>query len=193
MASLLDLITLTPKSKIGPVSLQATLEEVFNDSIQITEHPIELGASVADHAYIRPIELVMRCAFTNSSAAALTSVASSLFGSSMAGASAVDDAYSQLLKLQQSLAPFSVTTSRRNFDNMLITSLATTTDSRNSNSLFITVNMRQIFIVSTQTTTMPPTSAQAAPINTQAGAGRGMINPALVVPSPGGAVNPASF
>jgi len=40
-----------------------------------------------------------------------------------------------------------VTTSRRNFDNMLITSLATTTDSRNSNSLFITVNMRQIFIV----------------------------------------------
>lgn len=193
MSTLLDLITLTPKGNIGGIDVQATLEEVFTDSIQITEHPIELGASVGDHAYVRPIELVMRCGFSNSTASNVASVAASLFGSSMSGASTVDDLYSQLLALQQSLVPFSVVTSRRKFDNMLITSLATTTDNRSSNALFVTVNMRQIFIVGTQVTTMATAATQANPASTQAMAGRGFVNPAVVVPSPGGAVNPANF
>ena len=193
MASLIDLITITPKRKIGDISIQATIEEVFTDSIQVTEHPVELGASVADHAYVRPVELVMRCAFSNSTDTAVSTIAALLTGGSMARSTPVDDAYSQLLALQQSLTPFAVVTSRRKFDNMLITSLATTTDARNTNALLVTVNMRQIFIVNTQATTMAPASAQAKPESTQAGAGRGFVNPAVVTPSPGGAVNPSNF
>jgi hypothetical protein len=40
--SLLDFIQLTPSSRIGTVESQATLEEIHNSTVQITEHPVEL-------------------------------------------------------------------------------------------------------------------------------------------------------
>lgn len=192
--SLFDLINIAPKGNVGGIEVPATLEEVFTDSLQITDHPIELGAAITDHAYKRPIELVMRCGFSNSSLDNLIRAAASLLDSgSMSRSTSVDDLYSQFLALQASLVPFTVITSRRKFDNMLITSLATTTDARTSNALFLTVNMRQVFIVQTQVTTMPPRANQALPMNTDAMAGRGVVNPASVVPSPGGAVDPADM
>ena len=192
--SLFDLINIAPKGNVGGIEVPATLEEVFTDSLQITDHPIELGAAITDHAYKRPIELVMRCGFSNSSLDNLIRAAASLLDSgSMSRSTSVDDLYSQFLALQASLVPFTVITSRRKFDNMLITSLATTTDARTSNALFLTVNMRQVFIVQTQVTTMPPRANQALPMNTDAMAGRGVVNPASVVTSPGGAVDPADM
>lgn len=45
---------------------QATIEERHMDEMEITEHPVEQGANIADHAFKRPAELVLKCGWSNS-------------------------------------------------------------------------------------------------------------------------------
>lgn len=56
-----------PTRSIGGVSADVTIEEVATDELEITEHPVEQGANVADHAYVRPAKITIRGGVTNSS------------------------------------------------------------------------------------------------------------------------------
>ncbi|MGN5479530.1 phage baseplate protein [Cupriavidus basilensis] len=49
-----DMILLSSK-KIGDIEISATVEETYEDELQITEHPVEKGAQVTDHAFKRRI------------------------------------------------------------------------------------------------------------------------------------------
>jgi len=193
--ALLDFLTLTPKSSIGGIDIQATLEEVHNDTLQITEHPVEAGAAITDHAYVRPSEVVIRCGWSNSSTDALSGAVSALFnGGQLSSASYVDGVYSQLLALQQSRTPFDITTSRRQYTNMLLVGLSVTTDQATSNVLMVTATCKQIIIVNTQATTMPPKENQANPANTAETQNAGVKQPQSgATPSPGGAVSPSQW
>jgi len=182
-------LTITPKGNIGGIDIQATLEEVHTDTLQITEHPVEIGAAVTDHAYSRPSEVVIRCGWSNSSTDALLGSITSLFsGGGLSGASYVDGVYSQLQTLQQSRVPFDITTTRRQYHSMLIVSLNVTTDSKTSNVLMVTATCRQIIQVATQATTLPPRTDQANPASTAQVENAGVQQPqAGATPSPGGA------
>jgi hypothetical protein len=48
---------------------QATIEERGTDDLDITDHPVEQGANIADHAYKRPCEVVVKMAWSNSPSA----------------------------------------------------------------------------------------------------------------------------
>ena len=52
--ALSDLLSFAPKEKIGQMDIMASLEEIHVDTMQMTEHPVELGAAITDHAYARP-------------------------------------------------------------------------------------------------------------------------------------------
>jgi hypothetical protein len=39
----------------------ATIEEVHNDELEITDHPVEKGTTISDHAFKRPSELIDHC------------------------------------------------------------------------------------------------------------------------------------
>ena len=45
---------------------QATIQELMHDDLEITDHPVEQGSSISDHAYKRPSELVVKAAWSNS-------------------------------------------------------------------------------------------------------------------------------
>lgn len=186
----MSFLTLSPKGNIGGIDIQATLEEIHTDMLQITEHPVEIGAAVTDHAYSRPSEVVIRCGWSNSSFDALTGAVTSLFsGGGLSGASYVDSVYSQLQTLQQSRIPFTITTTRRQYSSMLMTSLNVTTDSKTSNALMVTATCRQIIQVATQATTLPPRADQANPASTAQVENTGVNQPqAGAMPSPGGAL-----
>lgn len=62
----LQSILIKPKRSIGPLVAQVTLQEVHTDTLEITDHPVEQGASITDHAFKRPAELVITCAWSNS-------------------------------------------------------------------------------------------------------------------------------
>lgn len=174
-----------------PLTAHATLEEIHRDDLEITEHPVEMGAPIADHAFKRPAEVIIRCAWSNSppgspgligaamgvaglkipavglaiGAAKTVSAAGSLLsGNSPGQARAV---YYQLLELQEARLPFDVYTGKRVYKNMLFKSLAVTTDAEHENSLLVTAVCKQVIIVTTSTVKLPVNaSAQARPEKT---------------------------
>jgi hypothetical protein len=44
------------------------VSEKHSDTLEITEHPVETGAAISDHAYKRPSEVVMEVGFAGGGA-----------------------------------------------------------------------------------------------------------------------------
>lgn len=191
---LLDLLSI--KSKLGTIEIDASLEEILTDTLQITEHPVELGAAITDHAYMRPSEVVITCGWSNAGLNGLfgtaKGIASALFsGGSLSNADYISGVYSQLVSLQQSRTLFSITTQKRTYKDMLIVGLQSTTDQKTSSILMVQATCRQVIVVSTQTTTLPPASQQANPASTASIANTGVNQGMVATPSPGGSVIPS--
>lgn len=49
--------------RIGLIVPSVVISEKHNDMLEITEHPVEVGAAISDHAYRRPSEVVMQVGF----------------------------------------------------------------------------------------------------------------------------------
>lgn len=174
-----ETILVKPRRSIGTLIPQVVVEEVHHDDMEITEHPIEQGALIADHAFKRPSDLIIRCAWSNSASVAglaegvisgltttVTGVQSAVTGNS---AQQIRDVYSELLALQERREPFDVFTGKRVYLNMLIRSLAVTTDKQTENALIVVVTLRQVIVVKTQLVTVnADASKQGNPSSTQA-------------------------
>lgn len=194
----LGAVSIRPKRGFFPASgkganliARATLREVHRDSLEISDHPIEQGAAISDHAFKRPAEVVIECGWSDTpslpggirgAATALIGNAIPLAGAALAALDTIGTVqslmngnavgqvratYQQLLELQSSRIPFDIYTGKRVYKNMLFRELTTTTDMATENSLLITATCRQVILVATRTVTIPiNTSAQAAPAKT---------------------------
>lgn len=180
----LQSLVIKPKRQIGPFTAQVTIDEVHTDELEITEHPVEMGASIADHAYKRPAEVTIRCSWSNSPttegfiAGLVGAVTGTVQGASslLSGQSLgqVREVYQNLLQLQEQRIPFDVLTGKRNYSNMLVKTLRQETNKDTENSLMITATLRQVIIVTTQTVMVKtPTSAQQDPEGTGATVNQG--------------------
>lgn len=169
--------------KIGTIIPNVVIEEVHSDTLTITDHPVEQGAPITDHAFKNPAELTMRIGWSSSSLA-LDSVVSSVVGSIKAGKltvpkiKTVRDIYEDLLKLQASCKPFDVSTGKRLYKDMLIKSLSTTTDGTSENALVVSVVLRQVIIVQTRAAKLKAEN-QAKPNKTAPAVSRGTIQPQM--------------
>lgn len=156
-----------------------TIEEVHNDELEITEHPVELGAPIADHVFKRPPQVIIQCAWSNSpqltegligAAVGLTVGSVPVLGAIVAGVRTVSAAqsllsgngvsqvnaiYQQLLDLQESGIPFSIYTGKRVYRNMLFKTLNTTTAKGTENSLVIRATCKAVIIVTTSVVNVP--------------------------------------
>ena len=199
-----------PARRIGSFVAQVTIKEEHTDELEITDHPVEQGAKITDHSYLRPSELVIECAWSDSPTprgfletavapitGTMNGVAQIITGN---GLSQSRDVYRNLLALQNSRTPIDVITGKRPYTNMLVRSIKVTTDKETENSLKATIMLRQVILVQTQILTVgAPKENQANPQVTQAtspqgtkqltpapnynaGAGRGAINPTFVSP-----------
>lgn len=54
------------KRSIGSIVANVTVEEHHHDELEITDHPVERGATISDHAYKRPNEVTIVCAWSAS-------------------------------------------------------------------------------------------------------------------------------
>jgi len=133
--------------KIGLIVPDVVVSEKHSDTLEITEHPVEDKAPVADHAFRRPSDLVMEVGFSGGGSL-LDLLDTSSIGLSL-GLSP-KEVYQELLDLQRSRVPFSVTTGKRNYSNMLIRVLDVTTDKTTENVLSATLTLREVLITQTQ-------------------------------------------
>lgn len=169
--------------KLGTIIPNVVVEEVHTDTLTITDHPVEQGAPITDHAFKNPAELSMRIGWSSSSLA-LDSVVSSVIDSVKAGKlttpkiKTVRDIYEDLLKLQASRKPFDVSTGKRLYKDMLIRSISTTTDASTENALVVSVVLRQVIIVQTKAAKLKP-EAQKNPAKTAPAFDRGTIQPQM--------------
>jgi len=118
---------------IGGLTADVTIEEQERDELTITEHPVEQGAPIADHAFKRPSEVTIRAAWS-----ATKHNLNSVYGT-----------YNTLLSWQSALNPFQLYTGKRVYNDMLISSIAVTTDQSTEYVLMATIICRQIIRVRT--------------------------------------------
>jgi hypothetical protein len=171
----LESILVKPQRSLGGIVAQVTIEEVHTDELEITDHPIEQGAVISDHAFKRPAEIVIKCGWSNSptvaglidgvvagATATVTSVQSLINGTS---GEQILDIYNKLLILQESRLPFDVFTGKRIYQNMLFRSLRVDNDKTTDNALMVTASLRQVILVKTSSVAVqaPRAKQPAAP------------------------------
>jgi hypothetical protein len=146
---------------IGTIIPDVSVEEIHTDTIRITDHPVETGAAITDHAFHLPYEVQMRIGFSDSTHQT---------------EGFVKMIYQTMVALQQGRQPLNVSTGKRLYQNMLIQSMAVTTDVTSEYALNMTVNLREIIITNTQQTQVSA-SNQATPSQTASQSDQGSQTP----------------
>jgi hypothetical protein len=137
-----DLVLALFKARnIGGFVADITVSERHRDNNIITQHPVETGSVISDHVYKSPSLVIIQVGYSNSSLQA------------MGDSNYVQNVYQNFLSLMNSKTTFSVTTGKRQFNNMLIEYIAEMTDEKTENSMFLEIACREILFVSTQTVT----------------------------------------
>lgn len=126
------------RRSIGGIHAQVTISESERDELQITEHPVEQGAPISDHAFKRPVEVRIRAGWSCTGSGDLSASGNGVYG--------------LLLSWQKALRPFALYTGKRVYQDMLIQQLAITTDNHSEFSLMADITCRQVIIVSTTVT-----------------------------------------
>ncbi|EBW3292694.1 hypothetical protein DPD00_13230 [Salmonella enterica subsp. enterica serovar Bijlmer] len=137
--------------RIGVLIPSVVVSEKHTDTLEITEHPVEVSAAIADHAYKKPSEVVMEVGFAGGGS--LLDFASNLTATSLLGLSP-QQTYQEILDLQESRIPFDVVTGKRLYSNMLIRALEVTTDRTTENVLSAVLTLREVLISQTQQVTV---------------------------------------
>jgi len=104
---------------------------------RITEHPVQNGANISDHAYMMPARLVMEIGMSD----AMDTLVSGQFSDRETKSIS---AYQTLLRLQKNRQPLQVTTRLNIYQNMIIENINAPDDIKTLYGLKATVTMRQI-------------------------------------------------
>ena len=152
-----EVVTFFPRRAIGGLSATVTLEEISSDELETTQHPVQQGASITDHAYLKPANLSMKVMW-NSDDRPLA------------------ETYQALINLQASREPFDIVTGKRIYSNMLFKSLGVTTDAFTENVLSINADFVEIFVTALEVVTVPPRKQQKNPGKTGATQNAGKKN-----------------
>ncbi len=147
-------VLVRPERSIGGLYPDVVVEEQHTDELEITEHPVEQGAAIHDHAYKKPMTVSIRAGVTDAKAGG--------------GEKPSVEFYDKLLELQAKREPFDIITGKRKYSNMLVKSLSVLTGADTENCLMFTAECQEVIIVSTQVTAVPPRARHANPAKTGA-------------------------
>lgn len=142
------------------------VEERHEDRLSITEHPVESGANITDHAYKEPAELVMTVLWKQD----YTTVGGYLFGTQIGSQS---DVYTGLRNLQDSRQLIHVIAGKRSYKDMLIEELRVTTDANTENALEVRARFKQVIIVDTVVRTLSAAATRSMSKGANAGKNAG--------------------
>jgi hypothetical protein len=148
---------------IGGFVADITLSERHRDEMLITQHPIEIGSVVSDHAFKMPISAIITCGWSNStlninSAMFLGSAVLNVLqggGFSFGDFNYIKQVYQNFLAMQANAIPFSVTTGKRQLTNMLIKYIQELTDEKTENALILEIGLQEAIMVFSQSVSNP--------------------------------------
>lgn len=162
-----------------------TVEAVGQDALGITGYPVENGATLSDHSFKLPVRLEMVLGWSDST----TGVDGS-----------IRDIYDRLLRLQATRKPFTISTSRRLYKNMLMESLVDPISDKTFYAMVPRITFRELIISRTQETSSAAGNAttagvgEGAPAANQPVVDRGTVQTQEVsAQNFAGAYNPGNF
>lgn len=132
--------TLINSPSFGRFSFDAVLRADHMSSVTITQHPVQTGASVSDHAYSEPDEVTLEIGMSDAAVSA--------------GTNHSVNAYAQLRAIMSKREPVTLVTRLHSYKNMVITSMSAPDDYMTMNALKATIYFRQIEMVSVSTVTV---------------------------------------
>ena len=143
------------KTNIGGFFFDAYLRVDHNRKTKITQHPVETGASISDHAYVEPSELIMEIGMSDACVSFIQGQFNQRWSRSV---SAIDT----LWKLQEQRIPIDVLTRLKMYRNMLIEVVSVPDDFTNLNNLKATVTLREIKVVQVKTVALNSSATASA-------------------------------
>ena len=172
LSSVAYFLTGGSKRHIASIVPDVVIKEVHTDKLTITDHPVQRGSVITDHACMDPEQLEMEFGWSNSS----FKLSSLLSGKSLLETTDLRTIYNQLLGWQESCIPISIGTGKREYTDMLIESLRVQTESSTENVLQVTAFFRKIRLVDTEDR-MLAAENQANPAETAQVSGSGERQP----------------
>lgn len=162
-----------PRRSLGVFVPDCVVDETHTDDLVITQHPVERGSPITDHAYKQPEELRVTYAWSNSNISAIADFSENY----------CKRVYQSLLELQASCVPIEVVTGKRTYTDMLIAGMTTTTNRETEYMLSVTIFLKKINLVSTQLVDLPPQENHAQPSTTAPVQDSGVRQPTEVSPT----------
>lgn len=152
-------VLVTPTRGFGPTSASfqadAVIEERHEDTLVITDHPVEQGSVITDNAYKNPATVDVT--FVWSGGSPQNSSGDNLF---------LQTLYQKLLQLQASRTLLQVFTGKRVYKNMLAEVMGVDTDRSTENALRVRVTFREVLLVTTQLVQIPDQANMLLPQST---------------------------
>lgn len=120
--------------------IDATPQENHSHALQVTEHPVEQGADIADHARIKADVLSLECYLSDGATPGRSS-----------------DLYERLRLLQDTATLITVITTLRTYERMILESLSAPRTAKEAGGLKLNANFKQIELVQNKTTVVTVT------------------------------------
>ena len=130
------------QTSMGDFYFDAVLKTEHNATMMITEHPVQTGAPIADHAYLEPEEITCEIGMTD------------VNGDGMSV-----QMYQQLRELMGRREPFTLVTRLHSYENMLISALSVPDDYTTMFALKASIVFKQIRVVQVATVQVQQTVA----------------------------------
>ena len=110
------------KTNIGGYFFDAVFSVDTEHSLTVTQHPVQTGANISDHAFVNPIRMTMQIGVSD----AMAYRVGADYGGD--GGTKSVQAYRLLCKLQELRIPMQVVTRLNTYQNMLIESIDVSDD-----------------------------------------------------------------
>lgn len=149
----------TISRSIGELTFDAVFMEDHTAELAVTDNPIETGALVSDHAFMKPLRVQITAGVSD----ILTPTGNPEYGG---GSGRAQTAFQLLCELQASAEPFIVETGLKVYENMVCESVKTAQDVNSASILYFVASLREVLIVETESTNYTTNEAQAKkPVN----------------------------
>ena len=145
------------KTNVGGWFFDAFLKLDHSSTLKITEHPVQSGASITDHAFLEPKILTMEIGMSDAESSFIPGQFTQSWSRSAS-------AFEVLRELQAQRIPVQILTRLGLYKNMLVETISAPDDFMTLFSLKVTVTFKEIIVATVQTVQVgasaaPPVSA----------------------------------
>lgn len=170
-------------AKIDTIELDASISESHVGEVEVTEHPVEQGANISDHARPKPETLSIEGVVSNTpvSRKQVLKIQNGI-GSAESNADDVrfrpewaESAYTKLRSLKDSGILVTVVTKLRTYTNMALKNLSVPRNAQTGEVLRFTAQFLQIKVVQNKSITLPVELPKTKPVE---GRGKQVAKPA---------------